>query len=298
MSGANSFFVRNEFESQFTAYKTEELYQPPRYWLAGGSCGHPSSWRWLKQELRSESSQNRNNTIKGSTNREIIKISLSGLPEFPFEIHTKFDQFISYELARDKIWEPFETSVFRRICREGDFVLDIGANIGWYSTLASFLVGKTGCVWAYEPDPENYEILNRNIQRCGATNVRAVRAALGATIEEVDLYLSPTNLGDHRLFNDGSVRASVRVKVDTVDHILSESNKLPSIIKSDTQGSEGLIVRGASHFLATGWRPVWLLEFWPFGLRKSDTDPMELVAHFCELRYRLFEVSESNPKLV
>ena len=108
---------------------------------------------------------------------ETVRISLAQVPSFRFEIHKKFDQFISFTLARDKVWEPFESSVFLGLLRAGDFVVDIGANIGWYSVLAARIVGATGRVWSYEPDPENYDILNRNVNRCGSGTIRTVRAA-------------------------------------------------------------------------------------------------------------------------
>ena len=51
LSGANAFFVRDEFAHLFTSYNLNELYQPPRYWLANGSLGHKNSLKWLKQTI-------------------------------------------------------------------------------------------------------------------------------------------------------------------------------------------------------------------------------------------------------
>jgi len=225
-------------------------------------------------------------------------IVLPGIPQFRLETHSKHDQFISAEIMENKSWEPFETRVFRSLCREGDFVLDIGANIGWYSVIGSFSVGQAGHVMSFEPGPDNYQILERNLQRCAATNVQALRIALGAVSTDTNLYLSETNCGDHHLFHDGTVRMTVPIRTDTLDHILADRVRLPEIVKSDTQGSEGLILRGAAHLLAKGWRPVWLLEFWPFGLCKSGTDPLEPVVTLRDLGYLFFEITEQNLKLV
>lgn len=51
LSGVNAFFVRDDLSAAFTLYPIEALYQPPRYWLASGSPGHPNSLKWLKQSL-------------------------------------------------------------------------------------------------------------------------------------------------------------------------------------------------------------------------------------------------------
>jgi FkbM family methyltransferase len=236
--------------------------------------------------------------LADTASRRIVHIRLPGIPEFRFEVHTRRDQYISAEIVQNNNWEPFETSVFRSLCREGDFVLDIGANIGWYAVIGSFSVGRIGRVMCFEPDTDNYEILERNLQRCAATNVQALRIALGAVSTDANLYLSETNCGDHHLFDDGTARITVPIRTDTLDQIFVDRVRLPDIVKSDTQGSEGLILRGAGQLLAKGWRPAWLLEFWPFGLCKSGTDPLELVKTLRDLGYQFFEIIEQNLKLV
>ncbi len=51
LSGANAFFVRDDLLEGFDKYSVAQLYQPPRYWLAGRPGGHPSGFRWLRQTL-------------------------------------------------------------------------------------------------------------------------------------------------------------------------------------------------------------------------------------------------------
>ena len=87
------------------------------------------------------------------------------------------------------------------------------------------------------------------------------------------------------------------VKIRTLDGLLSEGARLPEIVKSDTQGSEGQILKGAAGLLAKGWRPIWLLEFWPFGLRNSGTDPTEMVESLRSLGYCVFEIMEQKARL-
>lgn len=289
LSGANAFFVRNDLLNGFTSYPPEQLYQPVRYSLIETEKGHAASLLWAKQSLED---------IK--TDRARFVPALLGSASVEFAIHSGADQFISGDIARDGAWEPFESKVFRCLCQPGDTVLDLGANIGWYSALAANIVGESGCVLAFEPDEDNARLLELNAavsDRHGI--VQIFRSAVGDCEAETPFYKSETNLGDHRLFSDGSSRAAYPVAVTTLDSFFSgEARKLPGLVKSDTQGSEAKIFKGAQGLFAKGWRPIMILEFWPFGLNKSGDDPLMFWQELVGLGYQTFEVSESNPQLV
>jgi len=288
LSGANAFFVRDELAEGFPVYSVEQLFQPARYRLAETASGHGATLQWLADRL-----------APGRRAPWLVDANVPHFGRFPFEIHRCADQYISGDLARDEIWEAFETEVFRRVCMPGDRVLDIGANIGWYSVLASRLVGESGHVRSFEPDSANGELLARNLARnCAHDNVRVERMAVGARSEQLNLFRSGDNLGDHRLFDDGSSRETSTVPVEPLDRLYDDSAELPTLIKSDTQGSEGRILEGAAQLLAAGWRPVWLLEFWPYGLANSGSDAMAVWRRLDDLGYRMFEVSEGNPALI
>lgn len=289
LSGVNAFFARADVLTAFSPYSPAQLYQPPRYSLVKGSKGHPPSLSWARQQLQ-----------HGEGNRARFVTATHGSAPAEFAIHAGTDQFVSGDIARDGVWEPFESKVFSCLCKPGDSVLDLGANIGWYSTLAARLVGSEGCVLAFEPDKENARLLEMNTAVSDLHGViRIFPMAVGERDEEALFYKSETNLGDHRLFSDGSSREANSVRVTTLDTFFSvEGLRLPDIVKSDTQGSEAKILRGARGLFSKGWRPIMILEFWPFGLRNSGDDPLALWRELTQLGYRTFEVSEGNPKLV
>lgn len=188
--------------------------------------------------------------------------------------------------------------MIRRLCRPGDFVLDIGGNIGWYTVVISQLIGPSGRVMTFEPDPDNFAMLQRHVGRCAVRpTVDLFQEAVGATRGTVHLFLSDSNLGDHRTFDEGAGRASIEVQQRSLDSILAAEVRKPDIVKSDTQGAEGQIIKGARQLLATGWRPVLLIEFWPYGLSGSGTDPMSLWRELADLGYALYEMSERRPRL-
>jgi protein-L-isoaspartate O-methyltransferase len=58
-------------------------------------------------------------------------------------------------------WEPFETQIIQKLVKNGDTVVDLGAHIGYYTALASELVGKNGEVYSFEPEPKNFMLLKK-----------------------------------------------------------------------------------------------------------------------------------------
>lgn len=290
LTGANAFFVRDDLLKHFTRYPIDTLFQPPRYHLIEAPKGHKPSLLWARQQLER----------KDSGGARFVRAEAPGAAPFPFAIHKGTDEFVSGDIARTGVWEPFETMVFGRLCLPGDLVLDLGANIGWYSVLAATFAGPTGAVLSFEPDPVNARLLELNAavsDRHGV--IKIFRCAVGDKPGEELLHRSPTNLGDHRMFTDGSERESGQVDVTTLDAFFKGvDTSLPSILKSDTQGSEARILRGAKGLFDRGWRPAMILEFWPFGLTGSGDDPMALWQDLHSLGYRTFEVSEGNPRLV
>src|SRR5207253_6545315 len=112
------------------------------------------------------------------------------------------------------VWEPLETYLVERRVREGDVVLDIGANIGYYTLVFAELVGDSGRVFAFEPEPANFALLSENTGLNGRANVTLVNAAVADAGGRLPLYLAGENKGDHRLFDSpGESRDSVAVEV-------------------------------------------------------------------------------------
>jgi FkbM family methyltransferase len=127
------------------------------------------------------------------------------------------DEWISPSIERYGIWEPYETEVILRNLREGDVFVDIGANIGYYSVIAASAVGDNGKVFAFEPDPTNYDLLEQNIAANGFENVRAFRKAVSSSSDERYLYLCERNKGDHRLYDSRDSRTRIAVPCIDLD---------------------------------------------------------------------------------
>ena len=168
-------------------------------------------------------------------------------------------------------------------------VADIGANIGYYSLLASRAVGDTGLVFAFEPDPRNYELLRRSIQANGYTNIVARQLALSDKKGSITLYADALNAGNSSLGRENIQRElrSFEVETETLDDfILREAGgRKIDVIKMDVQGAEGLVLRGAGQVLNSDSLIV-MIEFEPEKLKTLRTEPAALLHELLALGFR------------
>jgi FkbM family methyltransferase len=196
-------------------------------------------------------------------------------------------------------YEPCETLFLRKILRPGLCFCDIGANIGYYTVLGSLLVGKSGRVLAFEPDPHNYSILKSNIVARRLGNVSLFNQALGDNEGKTLLFRSGSNFGDHRLYDSAAGgRATVPIQIRRLDDVLEQGRcRLPDVIKMDVQGYEGLVFRGMKSLLSLP-RPLTILaEYWPHGLSKAGSSGKEMYALLLECGFRSYLLGpESMPK--
>lgn len=167
--------------------------------------------------------------------------------------------------------EPLETALLRCIVEPGDVVVDGGANLGYYSVLLAELVGASGHVHAYEPEPGAFALLEANLAANRCTNVTARRAALGAVGGVGRLWVNPgSNQGDHRTYDPGQERPVVEIEVVALDDATETvfASRAPRVVKLDLQGSEPEVVAGMGRLLDDGGPLVIVSELWPMGLAR------------------------------
>jgi FkbM family methyltransferase len=137
--------------------------------------------------------------------------------------------------------------------RAGDVAFDIGANLGWYSVLLSRLSEPGARIFAFEPDPESYRLLTRNLKVNAAETVAAFNVALGeeAGMAELHRYKACNN-GRHTLLSGNTSGGIVRVPVETLSSFW-ERHELGArpirLMKVDVEGFEYFVLRGAGALL-------------------------------------------------
>jgi FkbM family methyltransferase len=177
--------------------------------------------------------------------------------------------------------EPGLTKRFLDTVRPGMTVVDVGANIGWYTLKAAQRVGAGGKVIAFEPAPRTFSILKDNVQVNGLLETGIVelkRMACGAGDGEAELWIYPDDSGHNTLAPpepdtgaDSGVRP-VRVPVTSLDREL-EHLAAVNVVKIDAEGWEPHVIEGMQELLHRSPVLTVFLEFAPLLLKRAGTDP-------------------------
>jgi FkbM family methyltransferase len=210
------------------------------------------------------------------------------------------DRYIGQRIALEK-YEPYETQLILRQTKTGDVVVDVGANIGYYTILLADKVGKCGKVYAFEPDKTNFEILVKNIKENKLENVVAVNAAVGSKNGKVDLYKSKENFGDHKVYdqnppvdkstsslkNGGSLKTKT-VKIVKLDDFIKG---LVNLMKIDTQGWEPEVVKGAKNLISKN-KPIIFMEYSPVSYKLAELNGKEMMKNLRDIYKKIWWIDE------
>jgi FkbM family methyltransferase len=185
------------------------------------------------------------------------------------------------------LYEREKQKVISQEVRRNTVFYDVGANVGFYSLLASALVGL-GKVFAFEPAPRNLDFLTKHLELNAVANVEILELAVSDKNEVTRFQVEPSGLMGH-LSSDGAIR----VQTATLDCLVDGGRILPpDYIKMDIEGAELLALEGASKtveryrpviFLATHGREVHvgcsrLLESWGYECELLSGQSFEIIA--------------------
>lgn len=192
------------------------------------------------------------------------------------------------------VYERYESELFRSKIKPNMTIIDIGANLGYYTAIASCLAGERGLVMAFEPESNFFKLLSRNIRRNDLKNVVNFKLAIAEKNGLTNLYLSNENKGHNSLINSEELKNSVQVKTVTLDDFLA-SNKITKVdmIKMDIEGAEILALEGMKNTLIKH-RPLLFLEFSPHSIMKINKNPMDFLLNLREIGYSVFDINKTN----
>jgi FkbM family methyltransferase len=186
-------------------------------------------------------------------------------------------------------YEPPVTALMKALLRPGATVVDAGANIGYFTLLASRLVGKTGHVLAFEPNPSVYQRLLGNLQRNAVTNVTAVNEALSRTAGVLPFYEGPsqhTGISSLRPLEQASVVRQVRCRrlVDVVP-----AGPPVALVKIDVEGAELDVIDGMTEIIERD-SPDIVVEVTDAYLREMSASAVELRDRLTRFGYRGYAI--------
>jgi FkbM family methyltransferase len=144
------------------------------------------------------------------------------------------------------IWEPYLTTWLQQSLGNGDIFIDCGANIGYFSLLASQLVGSSGKVIAVEASPSICNVLVEHIRRNNKASITVEPVALGRERGETMVFLGPNaNIGSTYVHSGAGGRGEARVAVLPLVDVITRSDRCRvRFIKIDVEGAEAEVLAG------------------------------------------------------
>jgi FkbM family methyltransferase len=138
-------------------------------------------------------------------------------------------------------------NLLKILLREGGTFVDVGANIGSYTLVAS--ENPAARVISIEPHPKTYQLLVENVARNGRDNVTCLNLAVSSI--EGEAYLSDLNESSiNQIVPERGGPNKLKVMCRRLDSLLLELGATPSVIKIDVEGHEAQVVEGMGSFLS------------------------------------------------
>jgi FkbM family methyltransferase len=179
--------------------------------------------------------------------RENIKLWLGGNSEIDKTI-------ITYGL-----WEQKTTQLVKQLIHETDVVIDVGANIGYFTTLFAKLVGPEGKVYAFEPTHNYYNHLLENVSINDFKNIEIIKKGLSNLCQDIEISIDESSATIHQPLTN-YVQSREVISLITLDEfILNKGISKINFIKIDVDGHEPFVLEGALKSIQK-YKPIIILE--------------------------------------
>lgn len=187
---------------------------------------------------------------------------------------TKLPPYFNLHHRLSYLYRGLEPSVVRvasKILRRGDTAVDIGANVGFLTRQFAAMVGKSGHVFSFEPDPATFAYLAYNTRRL--SQVERTAAAMSDQNGTMTLYLHPTSAMSNSLVNAWDNAVPINVNTFTFDAWAAKINlSRIGLIKIDVEGAEPHVLRGMQETLSSPSKPHIITEFCPANLGTQSAE--------------------------
>lgn len=179
-----------------------------------------------------------------------------------------------------------------KIKKEDIYILDVGANIGWYT----FYLGIYGYnIISFEPSIINSYILKKNFCLNKDLNITIINKGLYNEEKKCDIYSRPNNEGngyvicenaDNNIIKNNFIKRGEIILTKLSNYIKFLSKKNLALIKIDVEGSEGKVIEGGIEIISKYHIPLIFMEFIPKALRLHDTEPQKILQIFEDNDYK------------
>ncbi len=203
------------------------------------------------------------------------------------------DRIVTLFFWKFSALEDVESSLLHNFIKEGMVVVDIGGNIGYYTLQFAKLVGPKGKVFVFEPDPDNYSTLVKNIKSNNYENIIPVQKAVSNKTGRANLFFCEENTGDHRIFDSQDGRNSIEIDTIALDEFFPVNERI-NFIKIDIQGAEYLAFLGMEKLIQRNKRLTIICEFAPYLLVKCGISSEQFINKIIDYGFKLQFINEKK----
>jgi FkbM family methyltransferase len=214
------------------------------------------------------------------------------LGKFKIEISTKKRGLdgMSAMIINKKSYEPMTSMVFDRLVKKGNTVIDIGANIGYYSLLSRALGAEK--VFAIEPEWFNCQCLVKNIMINRMSGIFVLQVAASDVDGSAELFISDSESGEHSLEQGRNLKKHVPVTTITIDTLKIDHADL---VKIDTEGHEWKVLDGGKRILDN--TEYMIIEFWPPGIEAAGHSAWDMWGRLEKMFKHMYVIDEIGKKI-
>ena len=207
------------------------------------------------------------------------------------------DRSVSVPTLESGVWEPQVERIVRRFLGSGDTFVDIGANIGYHTLVASQVVGPEGRVIAFEPNPDNARLIAHTIERNAITNITVLPVALAS---ERGVATFRHAIGSNGGFADAGSSPLLEANSTVVPTMVFDDLAVGhvDVVKIDVEGGEPIVLAGAARLLDVV-RPVIIFEFSvEMTERVGGTSARAHLGTFTDRGYELSLIERASGELI
>ena len=207
------------------------------------------------------------------------------------------DAGVGLYLLNKKFFEPQQTKLVFKEVKKGTTVFDVGANIGYYTILASKLAGNKGRVYAFEPDKRNLRLLKENIKINDCQNVTIIPKVVSEKNGKVIFYSNLLSQGESSLAKIGFSKKERVKSTNLDDFIRKEKIGNVDVLKIDVEGAEIGVINGGRKFLEKNKGCKIFIECNPKALNQFGFDGSDLTKKLRKLGFSVsYVINEFDQK--
>ena len=196
-----------------------------------------------------------------------------------------------------KRYDDFTENFVKSRIKKNDTIIDLGANIGYWTLVFAQHVGNNGRVFAFEPEPVLFELLKKNVDVNHFENITIIQKAVSNKTQKMKLFLSH-NPNDHRIYDPHDDRKSIEIESIRLDDYFQNLDGEIDFIKSNIQGADFAAILGMQEIIQKSKNLEIIAEYAPSLLEGFGFSPRDFLTTLQKEGFKLFDLNSPEKRVI